>query len=107
MLIEDQKNRKFKYNEQIIIYRIFQESINNILKHAKATKVTINIITFPLFRLEIEDNGIGFNQKIKAPKNKSMGMKNCYNRAKIIGYDFEFESFPNKGTKIILREEEK
>ncbi|KAB1157098.1 hypothetical protein F6464_07070 [Flavobacterium luteum] len=107
LLIEDQKNRKFKYNEQIIIYRIFQESINNILKHAKATKVTINIITFPLFRLEIEDNGIGFDQKIKVPKSKSMGLKNCYNRAKIIGYDFEIESFPTEGTKILLKEKEK
>lgn len=105
--IEDQKKRKFDFNEQIIIFRIFQETINNILKHAKANKVDINIITFPFFRLEIKDNGIGFDQKTKIVKNKTMGLINCFNRAKIIHYDFEIESFPNKGTKIILREDEK
>lgn len=106
LLIEDQKNRKFKYNEQIIIFRIFQESINNILKHAKATKVTINIVTYPFFRLEIEDNGIGFDKNTNDEKSKSMGLRNCFNRAKIIGYEFDFDSVANKGTKIILRENE-
>ena len=105
--IDDKRKRKFNINEQIIIFRIFQEAINNILKHAKASKVEINIITSPFFRLEIEDNGIGFDQNITNSIRPSIGLKNCFERAKIIDFDFKIESTLNMGTKITLNEIEK
>jgi nitrate/nitrite-specific signal transduction histidine kinase len=61
----------------------------------------------PFFRLEIEDNGIGFDQKIKNPKSNTIGLRNCFDRAKIIDFDFKIESFSNKGTKVILKEQDK
>ena len=52
----------FGYNAEIILFRIVQELLNNAIKHAKATQITVLINYDPeKFIMEIKDNGIGFN----------------------------------------------
>jgi len=99
---QDTIKRKFNVEEQIVIFRIFQETINNMLKHAKATSITVVIQTSPKFELKIADNGVGFNQN-NTTKN-SLGVENCRQRAKIIDYTFSIESKLNQGTTITLLE---
>lgn len=103
-LNDDGKQKKFKSDEQIVIFRIFQEVINNSLKHAKATKIEISIVTQPLFTIIIQDNGIGFEQNKIAEKTNSIGIQNCFNRAKIINYTFKITSEVNVGTTVIIKE---
>lgn len=101
--IED-ANKKFKTDEQIVIFRIFQEIMNNSLKHAKATRIDITITSKPKFKIAITDNGIGFDTKKLSENTNSIGIQNCINRAKIINYSFEVNSKINNGTTIILQE---
>ncbi len=95
-------SRKFEDNQQIVIYRIFQEVLNNILKHARASSVKINIQSLP-FKMEIIDNGKGFN--VNQGKDKiSIGLENMKQRATMIDYNLSIISHPGDGTTIMLTE---
>jgi PAS domain S-box-containing protein len=94
--IEDSVNDKFKLN----IYRIIQEQLNNILKHAKATKVTINLSqTKKSTILVISDNGVGFDT---AKKRKGIGVDNIKSRATSYNGIADFNSQPNKGCVLTV-----
>ena len=89
---------------QIVIYRIFQESINNILKHSGATIITITIVADPKFKLTVTDNGKGFDYDKIQKGTSGMGLDNLVNRASIIGLDASIVSAVGEGTTIILSE---
>lgn len=92
--------KQFSDTEKIIIFRIFQETISNCIKHSKASKITIKIDFFPNFNMEINDNGIGFDTQ--NCNKESIGLSNIYKRAKIINYQLTLTSIVNKGTKLVL-----
>jgi signal transduction histidine kinase len=85
---------------QIYIYRIAQEALNNITKHARATQVVIklrrinNIVT-----LEVSDNGKGFifDPVCFAQRN---GLQNMRERTNLLDGEFEVDSQPGNGTTI-------
>ncbi len=84
----------------LILFRIIQESINNILKHSRAKNVSINIEDdHEKLDILISDNGKGFN--INLIKDGS-GLKNMELRAKIIHADFSIQSEPDKGTQTSI-----
>jgi len=97
-----------EFNEQkaIFLFRIFQEAVNNILKHAKATEIIVTMrFESDGFTLEINDNGVGFDlaQKQQAATSYSgVGLKSMYNRAKLIGADISINSESGKGTIILI-----
>lgn len=91
-------------DEQIVLYRIFQEIINNTLKHSKATNIKVEITENPKFQLKISDNGIGFEYEKAIASTKSIGIHNMMQRARIIGYSTEIISSLGKGTTIIISE---
>lgn len=97
-VLEDKKS--------IFLFRIFQESLNNILKHANATEVIANLSYLDnIFVLEIKDNGKGFNvsEKQKSTNSTSgVGLKSMSNRAKLIGADISIESKEGEGTTILI-----
>jgi len=93
---------------QLIIYRIIQEALNNIIKHAKGNQIDIILNYLPdSFHLTIRDNGIGFETSSIMTEGKSgigSGIFNMQKRARLIGADFSYESNPGMGTilKLIL-----
>jgi PAS domain S-box-containing protein len=95
--LEDRMGDAFKLNT----FRIFQEQLNNILKHSNASKVDI---AFSTTRTELKfcitDNGIGFDPKQKA---KGIGMGNILSRTKLYKGSAEFVSAPGEGCKLALR----
>lgn len=97
-------NTIFSTTEKIVLYRIFQEIINNILKHANAKKIDIEIKTNPQFELKITDNGQGFDYLNISNKKKSLGLKNIIERAKIINFEAQFFSDSENGTIVIISE---
>lgn len=97
--------KSFKPEEQIVLFRIIQECLNNTLKHARASLVKISVHQKPHFCISIEDNGVGF--ELEPAKQKGIGLINCQNRASIIDYDLRIESRQNQGTRIILTEKNK
>jgi signal transduction histidine kinase len=89
----------------IFLFRMFQEMMNNILKHAKATvvDVTLNYHDDNTFVMTLEDNGIGFDADAKKNSSspaKGVGLKSMFNRAKLIGAEIKIESKAGKGTRI-------
>jgi PAS domain S-box-containing protein len=83
---------------QLAIYRIMQEQLNNIIKHANATKVTIALAyEGHQLRLTISDNGSGFDP---AAKRKGIGLSNIRTRAESMDGSFLLEAAPGKGCLI-------
>jgi PAS domain S-box-containing protein len=90
-LIENRVNETFKLN----VFRIVQEQLNNILKHAKATEVTISLSQNKnSITLCISDNGIGFDT---GKKRDGIGIANIMSRAEANHGVAEFVSQPGEG----------
>lgn len=81
-------------------YRLVQESLNNVIKHARASKVLVELIKKDkVIELIIEDNGFGFAiDKINLSRNSGMG--NMKERMKLLGGQFSVSSELQKGSKI-------
>ncbi|MFM9907787.1 MAG: sensor histidine kinase [Chitinophagaceae bacterium] len=99
---------RFDSQKELIIFRMVQEILNNIIKHANATHILVSTNFTPdFFSLTITDNGDGFDsQLMEEPGNTTMGLgiKNMTNRAKLIGAVFTLTSTTGNGTliKIVL-----
>jgi signal transduction histidine kinase len=93
------------------ILRIFQESMANVRKHAKATEVEVNL-TFneAAAELAVRDNGVGFKPKVSGDvdrgkkKRDTFGLISMRERARGLGGTFEVQSQSGKGTlvKIVI-----
>ena len=100
------KKLKLDFDTEINLYRLIQEGLTNIKKHADADHVTIKLVAaFPDIILRIKDNGKGFNvQKRMATltKEKRMGIHSMVQRAKLLHGEMEIQSRPMQGTKISI-----
>ncbi|MFT3680933.1 MAG: sensor histidine kinase [Ferruginibacter sp.] len=98
--------RRIDTEKELILYRVVQECLNNIIKHAKANRININLRYEPLaFCMEITDNGTGFDQTAVAGKEigkKGAGLNNMKRRIGLIGGEFEIRTAAGKGTDIII-----
>jgi two-component system, NarL family, sensor kinase len=103
-----QEGTEVAFNEQnsIFLFRIFQEALNNTLKHAKATEIIVTLkYGEDAFTLEMNDNGIGFDLAKKqqsATSYSGVGLKSMFNRAKLIGANISIDSEYGKGTIILI-----
>ena len=83
----------------MVLFRIFQESINNALKHSAASQLKVSLDYYEhLFNLTIHDNGKGFSAKEQL--NSGSGLRNIVNRAALIGAIAVIDSEPGKGCCI-------
>lgn len=97
--IPEQMNRKV----ETYIYRIVQEGINNIVKHAKAKKADIIFQTIDKeLIIYIKDDGQGMSTE-PVNCNQHHGLKNLEDRANILGGEIQIKSEPNAGTRLIIR----
>ena len=81
------------------IYRIAQEALRNISRHARATSVDIALLgRDDTLHLTIKDNGQGFDTQGK--KMAGLGLASMKERASLIGGDFSLQSWPGNGTVI-------
>lgn len=84
--------------KKLNIYRILQELLHNISKHAKATEVELSINRHHNdMNIIIVDNGVGFDVY-----KKGIGLKNIEERLKIISGEMNIQSEMNKGTSVII-----
>ena len=87
---------------QIALYRIAQESLNNINKHASASQVTITVnFLSEIVRLTIQDNGRGFNPADTPPQ--SLGLSIMQERAQKIGAELTINSQIGEGTIVTVQ----
>jgi signal transduction histidine kinase len=86
---------------KVALYRIAQEALNNIAKHAVAGQATIGLsCTDDEVILSIRDNGRGFDPNDTSPENLGLGI--MYERAAAIGTTLKIESEPGKGTQLTV-----
>jgi PAS domain S-box-containing protein len=100
------ENLKLDFDTEINLYRLIQEGLNNINKHADAAHANIRLIAaFPNIILRIEDDGRGFDVKERlalAHQEKRMGLRSMEERVKLLGGKMNIHSQPSKGTRIFI-----
>ncbi|WP_248329123.1 sensor histidine kinase [Aquimarina acroporae] len=105
MLVEVQDyglNERLDNTLEISIFRVIQELITNIIKHANANEIHISLTNHDsLLNIIVEDNGKGFDAKI-LPEKEGMGLKNIEKRIEHLEGTFEIDSTLEKGTNIII-----
>jgi len=92
------------FDTEINLYRLIQEALWNIKKHADAASVTLKMVaSFPYIILRIEDDGKGFDIKdrmVSAIKEKRMGLLSMEERVGLLNGKMKIQSRPTEGTKI-------
>jgi signal transduction histidine kinase len=95
-------NYELPLDVKINVYRIVQESINNISRHAQANRVQLSLrADEEWLRIEVRDDGCGFDTTAVKPGH--MGVNIMRERAAQIGGELQIESMQGKGTSVLLR----
>jgi len=99
--LPDKEGIDLNAQQSLTLFRILQESLSNIARHAKASNVTVKLRTEPdkLF-LEINDNGIGFDMQQNSGRQDSYGMLGMKERVVLLGGELNIGSEIGKGTKV-------
>jgi signal transduction histidine kinase len=90
-------------DKRIVFYRIAQEALTNVARHAQASRVEVGIQKLDgAVCLTIKDNGKGFpaERVFHAKKNQRLGLLGMKERLEMVGGKFTIESVPGKGTTI-------
>lgn len=91
---------------EINLYRVIQEGLSNVRKHADASHVTVKLVaSFPKIILRIEDNGKGFDVKdrlVMALDEKRMGLRSMEERVRLLDGKMRIQSRPMLGTRIFI-----
>ncbi len=86
----------------IAVYRIVQEALTNVARHARASRVHIETrLANGLWELQIEDNGVGIGQRDPAARG-SLGLIGMRERAQLLGGRFSIDAAPDGGTRIAV-----
>jgi len=94
----------FSQEEEQAIYRIIQESLENVLRHASAKNVWVTMENKDnMYVFTIRDDGIGFDFSDQERYIDRLGIQGMRERAETIGALFSIFSSPGKGTKIELK----
>jgi signal transduction histidine kinase len=98
---------KLDADTEIHLYRLVQEGLNNIRKHADTNRAIVRLVgVFPNIILRIEDNGKGFDVKARElalGDEKRMGLRSMSERTNLLGGRMTVQSRPMKGTKILIK----
>jgi PAS domain S-box-containing protein len=98
----DQVDDIFSKDAAMNLYRIVQESLNNILKHSRAKRAHIKLERdVHEVELSITDDGCGFAPDETGENPKGLGLKNIAERVKILGGKFKMDSQPGNGTRVM------
>jgi len=108
--IEFQKKgleRRLAGEVELVLYRIAQEALNNVVRHAKAKHAMLHIVYYDKeVQLEVSDNGIGFqmpNSPTDFAPSGHFGLLGMHERAQLIGAWLELESTLGEGTRLKVR----
>ena len=94
-------------NQELMVFRIFQEIAQNALRHANANNLYVNLeYTGQKFRLEVRDDGKGFDHGQVAGSGRSSGLRNMANRAALAGLAFRIESSPGNGSLFVIEKKD-
>ena len=95
---------RFDKQKELIMFRIFQELLNNIISHSRAKTVVVRLFyRVGLFNLTVSDDGDGFDQsRIDIEEQFGLGIRNMQTRSALIGASFQLTSTHGKGTTVSI-----
>lgn len=89
---------------EVAFYRVAQEALNNVTKHAHASRVDVVLTAADgTVALVIEDDGVGFDAATHVNTAGGIGLASMRERAALVGARLDVESAPGKGTSVFLR----
>lgn len=89
-------------NMEIMFYRVIQEMLNNTLKHANATKISLFISRDEeIIYIDYTDNGVGFEEE-KLPHGRSLGIAGIRSRIEYLGGKIDLKSSTGKGVQYLV-----
>jgi PAS domain S-box-containing protein len=94
---------KLESDKRTILYRVAQEALTNVARHARASRVEVSLRKLPrAFGLTIKDNGKSFqvDRVLHAKKNKRLGLLGMRERVEMVGGSLRVESAPGQGTTV-------
>ena len=95
------KQERFGSEIELAAYRIVQESLTNISRHASAEQATVRILTNnSTLNISVEDDGVGFDEAAALDGRTSVGLQGMKQRAELLGGELRVESAHGKGTVI-------
>ncbi|MFZ6053160.1 tetratricopeptide repeat-containing sensor histidine kinase [Halocola ammonii] len=95
------QGKRFTEGVEIGLFRICQELVNNIIKHARASEVSVQLIRNKKHLiLIVEDNGVGFSLD---QKKDGIGLRNISSRVQTVNGDVNYEPSPEAGTVATIR----
>jgi two-component system, NarL family, sensor kinase len=100
----NENNNLLTPQQELVAFRILQEAIHNIVKHAEATKIDVAInFRSTQTLISITDNGKGFHTAKLDESNTGVGLKNMKNRASLINAELNIQSAVFQGTSFSLK----
>jgi two-component system NarL family sensor kinase len=87
---------------EAVLYRVIQEVVNNIIKHARATHISMQLIRHEQeLTVMVEDNGVGFDVSL-LKTSEGLGLKGIISRVELLNGSVDFDSTPGKGTTVTI-----
>lgn len=94
----------FSKEDAITLYRVVQESLNNIIKHAEASETTVSVERLTdSVTLTIRDNGRGFSPMEAAARASGFGLAGMSERVRMLGGEWRIDSQEGQGTAVTIR----
>jgi len=88
-------------DQQLVVYRVAQEALANVARHALATEVEVDLVARGSgVDLAVRDNGVGFNGNRR--RSGGLGLNGMAERARLVGGNLSVESIPGEGTTVCL-----
>jgi PAS domain S-box-containing protein len=98
-----EEDLRLSRDQSTALFRIFQESLTNVARHAQATKVWVNLSEEKdAVVLEVEDDGVGFSPE-RIAERRSLGLLGMRERVAVFGGEIEFAGVPGQGTAVVVR----
>ena len=102
----DEQSGRLPQASEIALFRIVQEALNNVAKHAHASRVQITLERKgPSFAMSVSDDGVGLGSAAPSAtrQRRGLGMVTMRERTQSVGGEFEIGAAPERGTRVVVR----
>lgn len=98
------QNKRFTPAVETAVYRLVQEALTNIARHAKVETANVRILVREKYlELSVEDQGAGFDVQTAFERRDALGLNGMRERVRLLDGDLEVNSTPGEGTRIFFR----